>query len=326
MPSWINKDFLRIFFATDVHGSDITFSKFLNAASFYKADVLILGGDITGKMIIPLMDLSNGTYLVRLLGQNLTVAKGPALDDKLRSIHVLGFYPYYTTKEEWAELDANPAKYSDLFMKLSIERLQSWIALAEKRLKAQGTSIYITGGNDDSPYIEEFLKQQQFIVDPEDRVVNVGGLMDMVSLGYSNPTPWKTPRELSEEDLGVKLEGLIAKVPDPSKSIFNIHVPPYNSTIDAAPMIDGSVTPPRYVLKDGMPQSISAGSTAVRNAIEKFQPVLALHGHIHESRGAIKIGKTMCLNPGSEYGEGILRGVIVNLDAKGLKGFQLTSG
>jgi hypothetical protein len=323
---WVNKNFLRIFFATDVHGSDVTFSKFLNAAGFYKADVLILGGDTTGKLIVPLMDLGNKTYLVKLLGQELTISPGPSLEDVLRTIHVLGFYPYYTTKQEWQEIDADQQRYSDLFQKLSLERWEGWVSLVERKLKDQGTSVFITGGNDDPPYVEQFLKKQQFIIDPEGRIVKVGDLFDMLSLGYSNPTPWKTPRECSEEDLGRMIDGLVSQVPDPSKLIFNIHVPPYNSSIDVAPMVDGSVTPPRYVLRDGMPQNINAGSTAVRAAIEKYQPILALHGHIHESRGAMKIGKTVCINPGSEYGEGVLRGVMLNLDAKGLKSYQLTSG
>jgi Icc-related predicted phosphoesterase len=326
MPSWLNKDYFRLFFATDVHGSEVTFGKFLSSASFYKADLLVLGGDITGKMIVPIFQAGENAYHADLLGSSFDVPKGTALDDLLRRIRLLGFYPYFASKDEWNEIEHDSLKYDELFRRLSLERLQAWAALAEKKLKDKGTQLYVTGGNDDSPYIADFLKRQNFMVDPEDRVVRVGGLFDMISLGYSNPTPWRTPRECTEDELAVKIENLVAQVPEPSRSIFNIHVPPYGSTIDAAPMVDGSVTPPRYVLKDGMPQMISAGSTAVRAAIEKHQPILGLHGHIHESRGAIKIGKTLCINPGSEYGEGILRGVIVNLSERGLKSYQLTSG
>jgi Icc-related predicted phosphoesterase len=325
MPSWLNKNF-RLFFATDVHGSDVTFTKFLNSAAFYRADMLILGGDVTGKMVVPLYQTGEGTYHVDLLGSGFDVTRGPSLDDIIKRIRLLGFYPYHTTRDEWLAIERSPARYDELFRLLAIERLQNWSALAEQKLKDRGTILYVTGGNDDSPYVAEFLKRQSFMVDPEDRVVRVGDLFDMISIGYSNPTPWRTPRECKEEELGAMIEKLVSSVSDPAKTIFNIHVPPFGSNIDAAPMVDGSVSPPRYVLKDGMPQMISAGSTAVRAAIERHQPLLALHGHIHESRGAIKIGRTLCINPGSEYGEGVLRGVIVNLDAKGIKSYQLTSG
>jgi len=316
----------RLFFATDVHGSNVTFTKFLNSAAFYGANVLVLGGDITGKMIVPIMDLGDETYKAPILGQEVT-AKGQAgLEDILRKSRTLGFYPYQTNKEEWADIEPNPEKYDELFKRLSLERLQAWVGLAEQKLKDKGVTAYITGGNDDPPYVEEFLKQQQLIIDPEDRVVKISDHYEMMSIGYSNPTPWKTPRECSEGELTQKIEALAALVATPSKCIFNIHVPPYDSTIDSAPLVDASTTPPHYVLHDGMPQFIGAGSTAVRSAIEKYQPFLALHGHIHESRGVFKLGSTLCINPGSEYAEGVLRGVLVTLNEKGVKGYQFTSG
>ena len=70
------------------------------------------------------------------------------------------------------------------------------------------------------------------------------------------------------------------------------------------------------------------GSTAVRDAVQRVQPLLSLHGHIHESRGATKIGSTLALNPGSSYEEGILQAAIVNLDPKKRKvrNYQLVNG
>jgi Icc-related predicted phosphoesterase len=317
---------IRLFFATDVHGSELTFTKFLNSASFYGANVLILGGDITGKMIVPLVDLGNGSFEADLLGDKVTVKEGTGVEGILRKTRTLGFYPYVTRREEWEAIHSEDQKYDDLFKKLAIERLQAWVALAEQKLKGKGVAVYVTGGNDDASYIEEFLKAQQFLTDPEDAVVQIQDQFEMLSIGYSNPTPWKTPRECSEEVLAGRIESLASKLKDPSRSIFNIHVPPYDTTIDSAPMVDGSTTPPRYVMRDGMPQFIGAGSTAVRAAVEKYQPLIGLHGHIHESRGIFKLGKTLCINPGSEYGEGILRGVLITLNEKGLKGYQFTSG
>jgi Icc-related predicted phosphoesterase len=69
------------------------------------------------------------------------------------------------------------------------------------------------------------------------------------------------------------------------------------------------------------------GSTAVREAIERQRPLLGLHGHVHESAGVEKIGRTVCINPGSDYGDGILRGAIVELDRdRGVRNWQLTQG
>ena len=68
------------------------------------------------------------------------------------------------------------------------------------------------------------------------------------------------------------------------------------------------------------------GSTAVRELIERIQPVLALHGHIHESRGVANIGKTVAINPGSSYTEGVLQGVIVTLSGDKVVGQQLVTG
>ena len=108
--------------------------------------------------------------------------------------------------------------------------------------------------------------------------------------------------------------------------IFNMHVPPVDSTLDTCPRLDTSTDPPTMITSGGEPVMFGAGSQAVRAAIEKYQPLLSLHGHIHESRGVIQIRRTTAINPGSEYGEGILRGTIVNLQDGKVKSTQMTSG
>ncbi len=326
MHEWLNGDFFRIFFATDVHGCDKTFMKFLKAASFYKSDVLILGGDLTGKSVIPILRNPDGNYETNILGQRFSEISGPKLQDIEARINLLGFYPYYTTREEWANVAAYPTKYDGLYEQLALDRIRSWVELSKEKLAETNTALYVTGGNDDPPAIVDFLKNQTAIVNSEDEIVTLGEVFSMVSLGFSNHTPWKTPRECGEDELERKIEALMFRVSDRNRMVFNFHVPPHKSTIDAAPAVDDSVNPPRYVMRNGMPVMINAGSTAVRSAIEKYQPFLGLHGHIHESKGAVKIGKTLCVNPGSEYSEGILRGVIVNLDESGIKSYQFTSG
>jgi Icc-related predicted phosphoesterase len=69
-----------------------------------------------------------------------------------------------------------------------------------------------------------------------------------------------------------------------------------------------------------------AGSTAVRKFIEQVQPLVALHGHIHESAGHVRIGRTLCINAGSEYTEGIVKAALINLEDGKVKGHMLISG
>ena len=324
MDTWRNKGFFRLFFATDIHGSDKTFTKFLRAASFYKADVLILGGDLTGKTVIPIKEYSGG-FETELLGQKFTSTTEAEVQDVERRICLLGFYPYRTTAEGWNQIKTDLDKYDSLYEKLALERIGNWITMAKEKLE-NAVPVYVTGGNDDPPAVVEFLKSQGSIINSEEQTVTLDGLWTMVSLGFSNFTPWKTPRECSEDVLTDKIEWITSKILDHTNTIFNFHVPPYKSTIDVAPAVDGTADPPKYILRNGMPVLTSVGSTAVRSAIEKLQPMLGLHGHIHESKGTIKIGRTLCVNPGSEYSEGILKGVIVNLDEKGVRSFQFTSG
>ena len=68
------------------------------------------------------------------------------------------------------------------------------------------------------------------------------------------------------------------------------------------------------------------GSRAVREFIEQHQPIVSLHGHIHESRGAVRIGRTVAINPGSTYGEGVLDGAIIDIEDGEVVSHQLVSG
>jgi len=204
-----------------------------------------------------------------------------------------------------------------------LDNVQRWVDLAEQRLKGSGVSVYITGGNDDLPEITPILQSSDYVVDPEEKVVSLDSKHQMLSTGWSNPTPWKTPRECSEEELGAKIDEMASQVKDFKNCIFNLHVPPIDSGIDTAPKLDQNLKP---VVEGGEIAVAPAGSSAVRTAIEKHKPLLALHGHIHESKGFVNLGRTLCINPGSEYSEGILRGVIVELADGKVKNYLLTQG
>jgi len=317
-----------LFFATDVHGSERTWRKFLNAGKFYGANVLVMGGDIIGKLAVPIIREKNGGYRASLQGRLERFENDEALTSLYERIGTLGFYSRVMTEDEFRALQADPAAIDAMFHELARQRLESWVQLAHERLAGTGIRCFVTGGNDDYTDVLTALPR-----DPEGIVVGCEGTVlafdeshTIASLGVSTPTPWHTPREVPDEELGRMIDSLVAQVTDPTHCIFNFHDPPIDSTLDTCPMLDWTTDPPSQITEGGSVVLHGAGSMAVRKAIEAHQPVAGLHGHIHESRAAVRIGRSLCVNPGSEYGEGVLRGCLLNLQAGEVKGYQLTSG
>jgi Icc-related predicted phosphoesterase len=313
----------RIYFITDVHGSNRCFKKFLNSASFYKADIIILGGDITGKVITPIVEEGDGSFRCTYQGSDLILRSKVEVEDLTKKAADSGSYTHLVSRSEFEELEANPAKVTGLFRQLMVERLREWISLAEERLGKTSVKCFISPGNDDVFDVDPVLDSSSYVVNPEGRVVEIDGKHEMITLGYTNHTPWNSPREVDEDVLAQKISGMADQVREMKSAIFNIHVPPIDTLIDQAPHVDENL---KVVLKAGSVEIISAGSSACRAAITKHQPMLGLHGHIHESRGIVKLGRTMCANPGSEYGEGILRGFLSDIEGDKIKSYLLTSG
>jgi Icc-related predicted phosphoesterase len=314
---------LRLFFASDVHGSEVCFRKFLNAAKFYKANIIVLGGDLTGKALVPVVMLPDGRYRLTVDDKRL-IAKDSALEEYKTKLRNSGFYLFTTTEEELEEITKDKKKMDAVFLEAIKSSLKSWMELAGQRLGGSGVKCYISPGNDDRFELDEVLKERNFVINPEGRVVELEGDYEMITLGYSNPTPWHSPREVPEEQLADMIGHLADGIRDRAKSIFNIHVPPYSTEIDKAPAVDSELRFQRQGL--GSVKMTSAGSTAVRAYIEKYQPLLGLHGHIHESRGFVKLGRTLCVNAGSDYGQGILRGALIDLNGSSVKEYILTTG
>jgi Icc-related predicted phosphoesterase len=313
----------RLFFCTDLHGSEVCFRKFLHAGPVYEASTVVMGGDCTGKMIVPVV-AENGSFEVAWAGRNSRVDKEHELEEIEAQIRNSGLYPVRLTREEESELTQDPGRMAALFSEVMLGRLKSWLALAEERLSGSGIHVIVTPGNDDEWAIDDVLGSSSFIDAAEGRITRIGGNGDpyeMLSLGWSNPTPWNTPRECSEEDLTTKIDVLARQIQDLSRAIFNIHVPPYGTGLDAAPELDGDMR-----LKRGGAISKSVGSTAVRDAILEHQPLLSLHGHIHESRGIHRLGRTLCINPGSSYSDWQLQGVIVDLAEGEIERYVPTTG
>jgi Icc-related predicted phosphoesterase len=316
-------DNTRIFFTSDVHGSEVCFLKFINAAKFYQANVLILGGDITGKMIVPIVAQGDGTSVADFLGTREVVKEDEQLKALEKRIRNSGYYPYSTSMDEFEKLQADKHLVDELFSRVMAAGVKRWVGIAEERLKGTGIKCYISPGNDDRFDIDPVLRASPVVIYPEDQVLLIDDHHEMITSSWVGTTPWKSPREVPEEELIKKFQPMIDKVQNMESAIFNFHNPPYETPIDLAPELDANLKP---VIKGGAISMVHVGSITVRRAIEKYSPLLGIHGHIHESRGFVKIGRTLCINPGSEYGEGILRGAIINLDQKGVKNYMLTQG
>lgn len=317
-----------VFFATDVHGSERTWRKFLNAARFYEADVLVMGGDVMGKLAIPIIREVDGRHRATIHGrvERLETAADVARARDL--IRDLGFYDVVLDEDEYRAIRADDAAVDRLWRDLAAERLARWIELAEERLGPAGIRCFVSGGNDDLLEVMETLPKDgtRSFVACEGRAVPIDDEHVMVSLPYVNPTPWRTPREAPEDELATMIDSLVGELGDFRQAIFNFHAPPVGSTLDTCPQLDWSTDPPSQIVRGGQPVMYGAGSTAVRAAVERYQPLLGLHGHIHESQAAARVGSTMCVNPGSEYGEGVLRGCLIRLSSGRIESYQMTAG
>lgn len=320
------KDQCRVFFAADIHGSERCFRKWLNAARVYEADVLVFGGDIAGKVLVPIVANRLGTgYTVSLHGRTVELESRQALSELRDQLRAAGRYSVVLTEEEKQHYDGHAKDVAEELFPAAVRAvLTDWVTLAEERLSGWHIPAYIMLGNDDYPDLISVLLDGVQMVNAEDQVVELPGGFEMISLGYSNPTPWDSPRELKEEALGARIVAMAERLERPERAVFNLHCPPQGTHLDQAAQLDAEFRP---VVKGGQIVMTSVGSTAVRNALERYQPMAGLHGHVHESPGAQRLGRTLAINPGSDYGDGVLRGLLLNLDAKrGVRSWQLVQG
>jgi Icc-related predicted phosphoesterase len=312
----------RLYFATDLHGSSKCFRKFLNAGPTYGADALILGADLGGKAIQGIVRGAGGRWRARFVGTDHDVAEGPELEALERLIEDHGYYPY---RAEPGELEALQLAggLEGLFVELMAARLGSWMELADDRLRPKGIPIYVMLGNDDPPQLRTILDQAGWATHVEGLVVSLDDDHELISWGYSNLTPFHSHREQTEAELAGSIAAMVARLRDPARAVFNFHVPPIASGLDDAPVIDQNLTVQQSL---GQVRFAPAGSTAVRAAIEATQPLLSLHGHIHESAAIRRIGRTIAINPGSDYATGALNGALVTLEGDRVATHQLVRG
>jgi Icc-related predicted phosphoesterase len=315
---------VRIFFCSDIHASRKCWKKFLNSAAFYKADVIIVGGDITGKFVVPLVEGPNGTRTAMFMGVERTVTTDEEATRLRTWIADAGQYAVDMSPEEYAWHEGDQTRIDSLFRTLVLERAREWVAEADEKFAGSDVRVFVSGANDDIVEVDEVLATSQHIEDPNGRVVDLDDGFQLLGMGWGNPTPWACPRDISEEELGARIDAVAAEVRDPARAIFSLHVPPLGSGLDLAPKLDDYLRPR---LNASGVEMISVGSTATRDAIERYQPLIGLHGHIHESKGIRKLAGVTIANPGSEYGEGVLDGLIVDLDrTRGLNDVTLLTG
>jgi uncharacterized protein len=318
---------MTILFCSDLHGSTTAFRKALNSPSYYtergrRVDALVLGGDMTGKLIVPVL-AENGAFRSYLLGSERRLADEDELAAFVKQCETLGVYPHVFDPDEYRVFGDDPAEQERIFNQLMLDRLREWIRLADERLGAQDVFVSMMPGNDDIAEVDDLLAESEHVVNADGAVVRLPDGREMIGVGASNPTPFDCPRDVPESDLRAQLDGLAGRVEDLSRAVFNVHVPPFRTGIDEAPLLDDELKP--QVGPEGV-EMAPVGSTAVREAILEHQPLLGLHGHIHESKGSIELGRTLCINPGSEYSDGVLRAALVTLRDDRVVSHMLVSG
>ena len=301
---------MKVFFATDIHGSETCWRKFLNAAAFYKADMVILGGDVTGKVMVPIVSLRPGHWEVMFGGQRVQLDTEAELDNIKRKIRDRGYYPAVMSGDELDALSEEDGSVDRRFTQEMTKGLEMWLDMADSKLRGGEIPCILNGGNDDIWEIDDIIEQSPNVSFGEAKVIDIGGFY-LASMGWTNPTPWNTFREAPEDVLAGKIDAVVSQIPDMERAIFNFHAPPYGTGLDEAPALDETLRPTHggAVMKP-------VGSTAVRAAILKYQPMLSVHGHIHESKGVKKLGRTLAMNPGSSYTDGVLQGAILDLNEK----------
>lgn len=311
----------RFIFSTDLHGSEIFWRKFLNAAKAFDLDALVLSGDMTGKVIVPIIKRSDGKYDA-IFQKEKYVLSDSEIPDFSKRVRSVSYMPYITTREEAQKIATDEPFREALFEQLEKEVVKIWLDLIPEKIPAK-CRVIISPGNDDKLGIDEVIKQHPSAIFAEEDVVALDEEHEVACVGWSNITPFHSPRECPEEELYERMKKVALRVKNMKTAIFCFHCPPYDSEIDKAPLLDKDLRP---VVMAGSHQHGPAGCKATRKIIEEFQPLLGLHGHIHESPGFCQIGRTKCLNPGSEYSEGIFKGYLVEVDGEKIIRLQRVEG
>src|ERR1700684_2768892 len=255
---------MKVFFATDIHGSEICWKKFLNAAAFYKADMVVLGGDVTGKIMVPIVAY-NGFWEVTVRGERMRLESREELLKVDQQLRDRGPYPAIVAREELDQLSSQDA-ITNRFNAEMTRSLDRWLDMADGKLRGGAIPCVLNGGNDDIFEIDPILEAAPSVTFAEGKVIDLGGFT-LVSMGWTHPTPWDTPRQAPEDQLAAKIDAIVGQVPgvNMDRTIFNFHAPPYGTGLDEGPALDSTMRPqPRRAPRAALHHAPQAGRGGAR--------------------------------------------------------------
>lgn len=300
---------MKILFVTDIHGSKLMWDKAIIAATQENIDLLIIAGDLVGKQVTTIVESDKISYFA-IINSNTELINAEELESLKNKNELYGSYTIVLTKEEYEILQKDKELALRIYSETLCERIDNWLTSFNQKKNSYPFTLLISPGNDDPFNINNVLIKYNSIniLAGIDNVVNINNY-SIVNFSRVNKTPWKTPREMSEQKIYEKLKFLL-KDCQRDKLIFNFHCPPYESQIDKAPMLDGDL---KLNVNSGAIKLNHIGSISIKNIIEEYQPIISFHGHVHESAGVDRIKNTIMFNPGSEYAQGIMKGYIVKI-------------
>ena len=282
----------KILLASDLHGSNACYSKLAMLAKRDRPDFVILAGDLSGKSVKVAKQIKSDEYEIVEEGRTRHLSS-ESFRARRRDWGSVGIYTVVFPING----DVSETELRNLLARSKAQRITEW--LDHWRLNVK-TPLVVIPGNDDPPEVDAVLMSHDAVVNVDQRVVALDGFT-ILGLGYSTPTPWKTYRELSDDEVGRRLRKLGGKVEDWRNTITVIHVPPRNSGLDNAEVEIGGGG-----LLGEIHERMAVGSEEVRTFAREFQPRLLVSGHCHDSRGFVWIGDTACVNAGSMFHAGQL--------------------
>ena len=314
---------MRLFFATDIHGSETCWRKFLNPAPHYDADVVDprRRHDRQGARAD---HRRRRRALARDAAREPRGARGRGRGPGVRAGgHPPRLLPVPHDARRGPRARRRRAALARAVRGAHAQDRRALDGARRREAPRQGHPCFVCPGNDDQLEVDDVIRQAKYVRLAEGEVVDVDGGFQLASTGWANRTPWDTYREEDEPDLARR----IAAVDRPAHRRARADdlqpaLPPVRHRPRRRPGADRRDGPAQRGPFDD-PRGLDGGA----EAIESLQPALSLHGHIHEARGSTRLGRTLCINPGSSYEQGQLLGAVVDVDGKKkVKRFVLTSG
>ena len=174
---------MRIFFATDIHGSEVCWRKFLNAGKFHKADVLIMGGDMTGKAMVPIV-ANGGNWELELQGQRHVLTTEDEVKAMEKRISDRGYYPVRLTRDEVDAWSGDAALVDTRFKAEMLGNVERWMALGDERLAGTGIRCVVSPANDDMFEIDPIIESAKHLELGEGNTIALDGF-SLVSTGWA---------------------------------------------------------------------------------------------------------------------------------------------